>query len=115
MTNETSTEARYGVTLVRSDSEKGVPLYFEGKTLAHYLVRSQFTKQELVEHFGSKERLGRLVNSGLEVARASHNVRKVTPTRVDVYEGAENPDHLEVLPEVPGRSNVSITDTLWDQ
>jgi hypothetical protein len=118
MTNETNTETRYGVTLVKThpEVEGAFPLEFKDEIITHYRCSSSFTEQELIEHFGNKDRVQRVIRAGLEAAMATYGVLGSVATEVKVYEDKQNPDFLEVTPKAKGRkSKVPIINTLWDQ
>ena len=111
------TKPRYGITLTKTkrDTDTSILLELEGKPHVYYKCNSPIPERQLIKHFGSRDMLQRVINSGLINAGSSYGVYNVPPTKVEVFEYPQNPKQLEVITHSTATDPITIIDTMWNE
>ena len=117
LTQEGTDVERYRITLVESVEQEGsIGLKdFSGKVITFYTPKASVSKEELLEHYGTEEKLGKAIWAGVENAEAIFSVHHKVSPKVAIIPSREVSGYLEITADIPGKKPIMVVNGIWDK
>jgi hypothetical protein len=117
VTQEGTDVGKYRITLVESVEQEGsIGIKdSDGNVVAFYMPKASIPEEELLEHYETKEKLGRAIWAGVENAGAVFGVHHVVSPTVTIVPSRDMPGLLEITADIPGTEPYTVIDGIWDK
>ena len=79
------------------------------------MPKASIPEEELLEHYGTTEKLSRAIWAGVENAGAVFGVHHVVSPKITIVPSRDMPNLLEITADIPGTESYTVIDGIWDK